>query len=85
MRNELLVHKKAYILLLLGLVALTIAFLAVWPDRNMQRVVIGVLGLFYFLWGCMTHLHTAALTRRVLYEYASVAILATALLLLLTF
>lgn len=85
MRNELLSHKKAYVLLILGLLALTVAFLAAWPNRPAQRVVVAVIGLFYFLWGSMTHLHTALLTRRVLYEYASVAILATALLLLLTF
>lgn len=84
MRNELLSHKKAYFILILGLIVFTLAFLAAWPNRGYQRIVVGGLGLFYFLWGVMTHLHTAHITKRVLYEYASMALLATVLLLLIT-
>lgn len=84
MKNELLLHKKAYLLLIAGLLSFTMSFLAAWPDRGMQRLLIIGLGFFYLLWGLMTHIHTTHLTKRILYEYASIALLATVLLLLIT-
>jgi len=85
MKNEFLHHKLAYLLLVIGLVALSLAFIGVWPNRMYQRIVAVVIGLFYFGWGLVTHVHTLQLTKRVLYEYAAMAILATLLLLLVTF
>jgi len=85
MKQELLSHKKAYFLLVLGLFTFTVAFLAAWPNHLTQRVAVVTLGIFYFLWGVMTHLHTAHLNRQVLYEYVGISILATVLLLFLTF
>jgi len=85
MKQEILSHKRAYLFLILGLILITTLFLAVWPNRAAQRIVVMFLGIFYFMWGVITHLHTIQLTKRVLYEYASVAVLATVLLLLITF
>lgn len=84
MKHELMHHKVAYLILCLGLSALILTFLAVWPDRILQRGVIVALAGFYFLWGCVTHLHTTTLTRRVVYEYASMSLLAGTLLMLIT-
>jgi len=85
MKQELLHHKLAYLILAGGLSLLILGFLAVWPDRILQRVLIGVLTIFYFGWGSITHLHTAALTKRVIYEYAAMSLLAGTLLMLITF
>lgn len=84
MKYELLHHKIAYLVLTLGLVIATLTFLAVWPDKTLQRIVIVALVVFYFLWGTITHLHTTTLTKRVVYEYAAISLLAGTLLLLIT-
>lgn len=84
MKYELLHHKVAYFLLIGGLLLLTLIFLAVWPDRMLQRVVIVLITAFYFSWGAITHLHTTSLSKRVIYEYASMSLLAGTLLMLIT-
>jgi len=85
MKNEFLSHKRAYLILIIGLVGLAFIFLGVWPNRFYQRLVAVAIGLFYLVWGLVTHVHTLQLTKRVLYEYATMAALAMLLLLLVTF
>ncbi len=84
MQQELLKHRWAYLILTLGMVLIAVAFLGVWPNRWLQRAVIGVMVIFYSLWGSLTHLHTDHLTKRVASEYISISLLAGVLLLLVT-
>ena len=84
MRDELRRHKLAYFILIVGLVLLTILFLAAWPNRWWQRAVIVAMSSFYVGWGVLTHIHADKITRRVVYEYLSMGILAGVLLFLVT-
>jgi hypothetical protein len=84
MQYELLRHKLAYFSLILGLVGMTILFLAVWPNLALQRGVVVLMSVYYFSWGIITHVKTDHITRKVLYEYAGISILAGLLLLLIT-
>lgn len=84
MKRELLQHKLQYVILISGLMILTLLFLAVWPNRVLQRLVVISLSLFYMTWGIVTHLHADRITRKIIYEYISVGLLAGALLFLVT-
>ena len=84
MKHELLTHRIAYTILFLGLVIYTFLFLAAWPNRTAQRVVIGLLGIFYVVWGVSTHLHVKMISRKLVLEYAGIAFLSGVFLFLLT-
>ena len=85
MHQEFSKHPKAYVILIMGLIILGLAFFAVWPARQWQRAIAVALGLFYFSWGYLTHRHDYHLTKRIVYEYGSFALLAGLLLVLITF
>lgn len=83
MKEELLKHKLAYTLLALGLTLIVSLFLLVWPNRAYQKILIGVLGLFYFIWGVVTHTKSDRITLRIIMEYGLISLLASLLLWLL--
>ncbi len=78
-------HQLAYIALVCGLLGLAVLYLAVWPYRWPLRLVSLAIGAFYLTWGVVSHVKTQTLTKKVTYEYAGVAGLATLLLWLITF
>ncbi len=84
MQQEFCEHRWAYLILVGGLLAFVVLFVAIWPDRSLQRLVALAISLFYAAWGIMTHLHTQTISRRVVAEYLSVSALALVLLLLVT-
>ncbi len=84
MKRELLKHKYAYAILLLGLGIFVVSFLAAWPDRFLQRLIILGVAVFYFLWGVTTHFKAEHISRAIILEYAGMAALASVLLLLIT-
>jgi len=84
MKRELLQHKFQYFVLIAGLGILTLIFLGVWPNRFLQRLVILCLSLFYMTWGITTHLHADTISKRIMYEYVAVSVLAGLLLFLVT-
>lgn len=84
MKRELLKHKLAYAILFAGLGIFVIGFLAVWPDRVLQRLFIFAVAVFYFLWGVTTHLKAEHISRSIILEYAGMAALASIFLLLIT-
>ena len=84
MRRELFRHKLAYLILIIGLMLLTILFLAAWPNPWLQRIVVVAMSAFYVLWGVVTHLHADKITRRIVYEYLSMGVLAGMILFLVT-
>lgn len=84
MKQELLRHRYAYAILLVGLVAFVLSFLAAWPDRFLQRLLILAMAIFYFLWGVTTHFKAEHISRAIMFEYAGIATLVSVLLLLIT-
>ncbi len=82
--KEIQTHKYAYAVLVMLLVGFTILFLAVWPNRYFQRIVVIFLAISYFFWGVATHLKTDHISPRVVLEYLGVSSLAAALLLFVT-
>lgn len=85
MYAELKRHRIAYTILLLGVALIGTLIFAAWPNREVQRYLIAVIVLFYFIWGVLTHVHSETITRRVILEYGGVALLAGSLLALMTF
>jgi hypothetical protein len=84
MKQELLRHRLAYIILGLGLVSFVAGFLLAWPNVVLQRLEVVILGGFYFFWGVVVHRTTGTISVRVVLEYFFVSVLACSLLLLLT-
>jgi hypothetical protein len=84
MKKELAKHKIAYFILFLGLGIFVFSFLAAWPDRFMQRMVILSVSIFYFLWGVLTHFKSEHISRAIILEYAGMSALVSVLLLLIT-
>lgn len=84
MKEEFFKHALAYTILFTGLSLLVILFLAAWPNKAMQQLVILALVAFYSIWGIVTHLHHQYLTKRVAAEYLGMAFLAGMLLFLIT-
>jgi hypothetical protein len=84
MFKEILKHKWSYVVLVIGLLLLMLAFMAVWPDRLQQRLIIVALSGYYFIWGIICHVKTDRISKRVVYEYFGVSLLAGFLLLLIT-
>jgi hypothetical protein len=85
MIREFKEHPTAYIFLALFLILSVISFLAAWPNHVVQRIVAVGIGGVYAIWGILTHVKTSHLTRRVVMEYVVVGMLATVLLVLVTF
>lgn len=85
MQHELFKHKIAYLILVLGLVSAIVAFMGVWPNAWLQRIVILMLALFYFAWGVVMHKRMGNLSSKVIQEYAVVALFASGMLLIITF
>lgn len=84
MKKELSKHTLAYAVLLAGLTMFVGIFLAAWPDKVLQRIVVAGLVLFYFVWGTAAHVKTTTFTKHVAMEYGAVAILGGIFLLILT-
>jgi hypothetical protein len=84
MKQELFAHKLAYFMLISGLVIALMSFLAVWPNRHLQQIVVVAVSLYYVLWGVVTHVHAERISRRIIMEYVMVAVLGGGMLLLIT-
>lgn len=84
MKQELFAHKLAYFLLVVGLVLALVSFLAVWPNRQLQQIVVLAVSIYYVLWGIVTHLHAERISRRVIMEYVMVSLLGGGMLFLIT-
>lgn len=84
MRQEFFHHQLAYLILLVGVLAFTLLFMGVWPNKTIQRTIIMALVIFYFFWGVLVHSGTKTVTKQVVYEYFGVAFLGGLLLMLIT-
>jgi len=84
MKKEILGHIRSYIVIGAILLLFATSFLWAWPNRDLQRVLIGCLMLSYFVWGLLTHTKSNVLTKHVVLEYLGVSLLAGVLLILVT-
>lgn len=84
-KRELLTHRKAYLLLLVELVIFVGLFIAAWPNRFFQRILILFMVFFYLSWGIIAHVKTNHVSKQVILEYVGVGLLGGALLLMVTF
>jgi predicted lysophospholipase L1 biosynthesis ABC-type transport system permease subunit len=75
---------KSYLVIGSILLVFTALFLWAWPNRDLQRVLIGCLMLAYFVWGVVTHTKSNVLTLHLVLEYLGVSLLAGILLVLVT-
>jgi hypothetical protein len=85
MIREFKEHPAAYIFLAIFLVLGIISFLAAWPNHAIQRVVAVGIGGVYAVWGIVAHVKTDRLSKKVVAEYVIVGMLASLLLVLVTF
>ncbi len=84
MKQELLHHRVAYLILTVGLISLTFLFLGSWPNRFLQRLIILAMMVFYTAWGTLSHLKADQLSQRIWSEYVGISVLAGVILLLIT-
>lgn len=84
MKTELQQHFRSYIVIGCILLLFTALFLRAWPNRDLQRMLIGCLMLAYFIWGLVTHTKSNVLTLHLVFEYLGVSLLAGILLVLVT-
>jgi len=85
MKPELEKHLLAYSVLLIGLGVFVLSFIYFWPLMTILRILIIALGVYYVAWGALAHLKSDRITRRILLEYAGVAMIACSILMMLTF
>lgn len=85
MITELKRHLVAYTILFLGIGIFIVSFFLLWPNHVHQRMLSIGLGIFYFTWGIVSHVKTRHISPHVFFEYLAVALLATFLLLMVTF
>jgi|GEM_PF-3356786 len=84
MKQELLHHRWAYLILIAGLLGITLVFLGTWPNLFLQRVTIVAMMIFYTAWGMISHVHSDQFNKRILSEYLSISAVAGVILLLIT-
>lgn len=85
MISEIKKHLAAYLILFIGITVCISIFFLSWPNHAQQRMISIGLGLFYFTWGVVSHVKTRHISPHVFFEYLAVALLATFLLLMVTF
>lgn len=85
MKKEFLKHKLAYSSLLIVLFIIVLLYFAAWPNIKLQRIISIILALFYFLWGILTHLKSDRISKKVIFEYFLISLLAALILVLITF
>ncbi len=85
MKPEIEKHFLAYSALLFGLGIFVLAFLYFWPLMVILRILIVVLGFYYVSWGALAHLKSDRVTKRIILEYAGMALIACSILMMLTY
>lgn len=81
---ELMKHRWAYTILVVGMTLATLLFMAVWPSLFWQRVIGVAAAVFYAIWGIVTHWQADHISKKIVYEYVAVAFLGALLLLMVT-
>lgn len=84
MKSFLKANKLAYLILFFLLALFVFLFMRAWPNKQLQRYIALVFGASYFLWGVITHTKSKKINSEIIFEYLSVAMLATLIIVLIT-
>lgn len=84
MKSFLKANKLAYLILFVLLALFVFLFTRAWPNKELQRYIAMVFGVVYFFWGIITHTKSKKINSEVVFEYLSVAMLATLIIVLIT-
>lgn len=77
-------NSLAYLVLVLGLGGLALAFMLAWPERFWLRSIAIILAVYYVAWGWWTHAQHGTVPSKVLAEYAGIGIVGLTLVWLIT-
>jgi len=84
MKSFLKKNKLAYLILFILLESFVFIFMRAWPNRQLQRYVAVIFGASYFLWGIITHTKSKKINNEIVFEYLSISMLATLIIVLIT-
>jgi len=84
MKSFLKKNKLAYLILFILLASFVFIFMRAWPNRQLQRYVAVIFGASYFLWGIITHTKSKKNNNEIVFEYLSISMLATLIIVLIT-
>lgn len=84
MKSFLRKNKLAYLILFVLLALFVFLFTKAWPNKELQRYITGVFGISYFFWGIITHTKSKKINSEIIFEYLSIAMLATLIIILIT-
>lgn len=74
----------AYLLLLILLGTFVFFFMRAWPDIRAQRLITLIFGILYFVWGIISHIKSKKINSEIVFEYLSISMLATLIIILIT-
>jgi len=77
-------NHKHYFILIVGLVLLAFLFFLFNANLNLQRLIIILTGLYYFIWGVGHHFAQKDLHLKVVLEYLLIAVIGIIALLTIT-
>ncbi len=84
MKSFLKKNKLAYLILFILLTSFVFVFMKVWPNRQLQRYATVIFGVSYFFWGVVTHIKSKRINSEIVFEYLSISMLATLIIVLIT-
>jgi len=84
MKSFLRKNKLAYLILFFLLASFVFLFTSAWPDKKLQRYIAGAFGISYFLWGIITHIKSKKINNEIVFEYLSISMLVTLIIVLIT-
>ena len=84
MKSFLKKNKLAYLILFALLALFVFLFTHVWPNKQLQRYIAIAFGVAYFLWGVITHTKSKRINSEIIFEYLSISMLATLIIILVT-
>lgn len=84
MKSFLKANKLAYLILFVLLSLFVLFFTRAWPNKELQRYIAVIFGAVYFFWGIITHTKSKKINSEIVFEYLSIAMLATLVIVLIT-
>lgn len=84
MKGFLRKNKLAYLILFVLLVSFVFLFMQAWPNKQLQRYIALIFGASYFFWGVISHTKSKKINSEIIFEYLSISMLATLIIVLIT-
>lgn len=84
MKGFLRKNKLAYLILFILLISFVFLFMQAWPNKELQRCIALIFGALYFFWGIISHTKSKKINSEIIFEYLSISMLATLIIVLIT-